>query len=61
MSELIDSTGIHGAAFDYGVIFFLMGSAFVFFCYLASKGKLGFDEEAKYHLFQSDSEQDNDG
>ena len=57
MSELLDVTGVYGAALDYAVIIFLVGSAFMLFCYLASIGKLGFDEDAKYHLFQGEGEE----
>lgn len=45
-----------GFVLHYSMLFALFGGALIVFLYLASKRKLGIDEEAKYQLFEDPDE-----
>lgn len=48
----MDGFGIQGTAFHYGLVFSLVGSAFLLFVYFWKKGRLDMDEEPKYRMFE---------
>jgi len=52
----VDSGGIYGAYFHYGLIILLVGSAFILFVYLWYKGRLDMDEEPKWEMMRMDEE-----
>ena len=52
----MDGKGFTGFVLHYSMLFAMFGGALAIFIYLACKRKLGFDEEAKYQLFEDDDE-----
>lgn len=56
MLQEYDGVGIYGFVLHYALLFALFGSSLLSFLYFWRKKKLGFDEEAKYHLFEEESE-----
>lgn len=48
----IDSSGVFGGILSYAVVFMVVGSAFLAFLYLWSKGRLDMDEEPKVQMMQ---------
>ncbi len=53
---LIDGGGVYGSLLHYTLIMALVGSAFLIFFYLWSKGRLDMDEEPKLQMMRSDEE-----
>ena len=47
---MYDSSGFQGGILHYMQVLFLVGSAFLLFLYLWSRGKLDMDEEPKNHM-----------
>lgn len=54
--EFLDGGGVCGSTVHYGIIFFLVGSAFLIFLYLWKKGKLDMDEEPKITMMKKDED-----
>ncbi|MFN0064861.1 MAG: hypothetical protein ACKVOH_01355 [Chlamydiales bacterium] len=52
----MDGKGVIGFVLHYALLFALFGSALIAFCYLWAKKRLQIDEEAKYIVFEDDSE-----
>lgn len=50
----IDPSGIYGGILHYGLIIFLVGSAFLIFLYCWLKGRLDMDEEPKMQMMRSE-------
>lgn len=51
---MIDGRGIYGFIFHYALLFAFFGSALLVFITLWKKKGLGFEEEAKYTLFDEE-------
>ncbi len=61
MHAVVDSGGVYGSALHYGLVIFLVGSAFLIFIHLWSKGRLDMDEEPKLRMMrEEDDEQSNE-
>ncbi len=57
---IIDSFGVYGSALHYGLVIAFVGSAFLIFIYLWSKGRLGMDEEPAVQMMKDDMEDQNE-
>lgn len=53
---MMDSYGIYGAYLHYGLIILMVGSAFIIFLYLWTKGRLDMDEEPKLQMMEREEE-----
>ncbi|QLH36419.1 MAG: hypothetical protein HWD61_09995 [Parachlamydiaceae bacterium] len=53
---MMDSGGIYGAYLHYGLIIFMVGSAFIVFFYLWKKGRLDMDEAPKFQMLDNEEE-----
>lgn len=54
---LIDNVGFVGMVMNYAFSLALIGSTGLVFFYLWRKGKLGMDEEAKWHVFEAEKDE----
>lgn len=54
----MDLFGVYGSLFHYGLIIAIVGSTFLIFLNLWSKGKLDMDEEPKMQMLQDESERE---
>lgn len=58
MNTPVDGFGIQGLYFCAGSIVALSLSAVLAFFYFWKKGRLGFDEEAKYQMLKEDEDEE---
>lgn len=49
-----DSFGYFGLIMDYSMIVFFSGGAFILFLYLWKKGRLNFEEDAKFEMLNDE-------
>lgn len=56
--EITDVGGVYGATFHYAFIIAFVGSSFLIFLYLWSKGRLGMDEEASLQMMKDEEHND---
>ncbi len=54
LNNIQDGSGVFGGIFHYSLIFSIVGSTFLLFLYLWSKGKLDMDEEPKEQMMRED-------
>lgn len=51
---MIDGYGVYGIYLHYALVITFVGSAFIIFIYLWSKGRLDMDESPKFHMMNED-------
>ena len=56
----MDAIGVYGNFFHYGLVFAIVGSAFLIFCYLWKKNRLDMDEEPKFQMMQEEEVKEGD-
>lgn len=52
----VDGVGIYGNYIHFAFVVFFVGSAFLVFIYLWKKGRLDWDEEAKYQFMNQEED-----
>jgi len=55
---VIDGYGVYGNYLHYGLVVAFVGSAFILFVYLWSKGRLDMDESPKFDMMNEDQEKE---
>lgn len=55
--KLFDAAGALGGYLSYSLTIAIVGSAFILFIYLWSKGRLDMDEEPKIQMMSGDTEE----
>ena len=60
MKELgiIDGFGVAGTFLHYGLVIAFVGSAFLLFIYLWTKGRLDMDEAPKYKMMECEQQEE---
>ncbi len=53
---VVDSYGVYGNYLHFALVICLVGSAFLIFIYLWTKGRLDMDEEPKIQMMQDEDE-----